>query len=62
MTNVGKSSYARKGKKPHRYSDAYHAWVAAGERHGYDSEEAIEADAAFRQRWGVPSVAQSTYY
>lgn len=62
MDSKGKSSYARKGKQPFRYSDEYRAWVAAGERHGYDSDEVIAADAAFRRRFNVPQATEADFY
>lgn len=53
---TGKSPYAKHNKAPFRYSDEYFGWVAAADKHGLDSEEAMEADAAFRRRFGVPTV------
>lgn len=49
-----KSSYARGNKAPFKYSDEYENWAHAVDKHGLQSDEAVEADKRFRARFGVP--------
>lgn len=51
----GQSPYARHHKAPYKYSDHYNRWLAAVERYGRYSEEALKADYNFRTVFGVPT-------
>lgn len=50
---TARSPYHKYGKSPYRYSERYHAWRKAVLAHGALSEEALEADDAFRRAYGL---------
>lgn len=56
-----KSPYARGNKGPFIYSDEYHNWAQAVEKHGLMSDVTIEADKKFRARFGVPYTPVGDY-
>lgn len=50
------STYARGNKSPFRHSDLYYSWHEECKRAGSNvSERALELDAAFRRREGLPT-------
>ena len=56
MARKPTSPYARKGKKPHRYSEAYHRLRAAYHEHGgIDNDDYRAAEAAFARKHDLPS-------
>lgn len=49
-----RSPYHKYGKKPFQYSASYDHWASAVRTHGLMSDEAFEADKAFRRVWHIP--------
>lgn len=52
---TARSAYARKGKAPYLYSELLKRWESVCRAQGSNlSEDALELDAAFRRREGLP--------
>jgi hypothetical protein len=53
MASDGKSPYARRKKRPHRYSPGYYEWLSTGKKLGFDHPETRRLSDKFYNNMGV---------